>query len=128
MSWLIPQPLSAFFSEALHSTNSYTPPSKTVLRRPLEPGLFTGDTVHWNHRRGELDVFPDQTFHSWDALAGSLDRLAELPVEWVFPGHGNWHNVGAALYCRADGRAGSGHAPDRPSRWSARPHTAYDWY
>ena len=90
--------------------------------------LFTGDTLHWNHRRGELDVFPDQTFHSWEALAGSLDRLAELPVEWVFPGHGNWHNVGAALY--AEQMDGLGPAMRLIGRagWSARPHTAYDWY
>ena len=27
--------------------------------------LFTGDTLHWNHRRGEFDVFPKQTFFSW---------------------------------------------------------------
>ena len=90
--------------------------------------LFTGDTLHWNHRRGELDVFPDQTFHSWEALAGSLDRLAELQVEWVFPGHGNWHNVGAAIYALQMGPLGPAMRDIGRARWSARPHTAYDWY
>ena len=90
--------------------------------------LFTGDTLHWNHRRGELDVFPDQTFHSWEALADSLDRLAELAVEWVFPGHGNWHDVGAALYCEQMGRLGPAMRQIGRAEWSARSHTAYDWY
>ena len=59
MSWSIPQPLSAFYSETGHSsvdvpeiqlsrprdirdrpTTSYNPPNKTVLRRPLKPGKY----------------------------------------------------------------------------------------
>ena len=90
--------------------------------------LFTGDTLHWNHRRGELDVFPDQTFHSWEALADSLDRLAELQVEWVFPGHGNWHNVGAALFCEQMARLGPAMRQIGRPEWSTRPNSAYDWY
>jgi glyoxylase-like metal-dependent hydrolase (beta-lactamase superfamily II)/ferredoxin len=62
--------------------------------------LFTGDTLHWNHRRGELDVFPRQTWFSWDELARSISALAELPVEWVLAGHGRWHQVGREVYTR----------------------------
>ena len=49
-------------------------------------------------------------------------------MEWVFPGHGNWHSGGAALY--AEQMALLGPAMRRIGRagWSARPHTAYDWY
>ncbi len=66
------------------------------------PGwLFTGDSLHWNRRRRRLDVFPGATWFSWDHLADSMDRLAELaPVEWVLPGHGMWHEVGHDLYER----------------------------
>ena len=62
--------------------------------------LFTGDTLHWNHRRGEMDVFPRQTFYSWATLADTMDRLATLPVEWVFAGHGMWRNIGAQEWKR----------------------------
>ena len=93
-----------------------------------EKWLLTGDTLHWNHRRDELDVFAGAMFHSWDVLADSMDRLARLPVEWVFPGHGNWHNVGAARY--SEQMAGLGPAMRDIGRtgWSDRPRTAYDWY
>ena len=57
--------------------------------------LFTGDTLHWNHRRGEFDVFPKQTFFSWAALADTMDLIAALKVEWMFAGHGMWHEVSA---------------------------------
>ena len=90
--------------------------------------LFTGDTLHWNHRRGELDVFAGAMFHSWEALADSLDRLAALPVEWVFPGHGNWHDVGARLYAEQMGSLGSAMRNIGRAGWSARPESAYDWY
>ena len=44
--------------------------------------LFTGDTLHWNHRRGEFDVFPKQTFFSWAALADTMDLIWTLYI-WV---------------------------------------------
>ena len=90
--------------------------------------LLTGDTLHWNHRRGELDVFAGAMFHSWEALADSMDRLATLAVEWVFPGHGNWHHVGAALYVEQMDRLGPAMREIGRSGWSARPDDAYDWY
>lgn len=53
--------------------------------------LFTGDTLHWNHRRGHLDVFGAQTWFSWDHLRSSLERLADAAqFAWVLPGHGKW--------------------------------------
>ena len=70
--------------------------------------LFTGDALHWNHRRDELDVFPEQTFQSWDILAETMDRLARLQVEWIFAGHGSWHNVGVDTW--AEQMAGLGTA------------------
>ena len=78
--------------------------------------LFTGDTLHWNHRRGELDVTPEQTFYSWAVLADSMDRLAQLRVEWVFAGHGKWHSVGSADYAAQMARLGDDMRAHRPSR------------
>ncbi len=90
--------------------------------------LFTGDTLHWNHRRGELDVLQGQTFFSWAALAGTMDRLALLPVEWVFPGHGMWHQVGYAQW--ADRMAGLGSAMRALGQngWAKREGAAYHWF
>jgi len=79
--------------------------------------LFTGDSLHWNREHERLDVFPGATWFSWERLSESMDVLADLPlVEWVFPGHGMWHEVGHQLYAlqmaglgaamRASGRSG----------------------
>ena len=90
--------------------------------------LFTGDTLHWNHRRGELDVFPSVTFHSWDALAETMDHLAGLPVEWILPGHGKWHNVGAETWRSQMAELGAAMRRVGQDAWAQRPKTAYDWY
>ena len=60
--------------------------------------LFTGDSLYWNRGRQQLDVFPGATWYSWDRLADSMDRLAALRVDWVFPGHGIWQQVGTERY------------------------------
>ena len=90
--------------------------------------LFTGDTLHWNHRRGELDVTPEQTFYSWAVLADSMDRLAQLRVEWVFPGHGKWHSVGAPDYAAQMARLGDDMRRIGQAGWAARPGAAFDWH
>ena len=90
--------------------------------------LFTGDTLHWNQRRDQLDVFPEQTFQSWDVLADSMDRLSQLRVEWVFAGHGMWHNLGADLYAKQMSRLGADMRHTGQAGWAQRPHAAYDWY
>ncbi|MEZ5145348.1 MAG: hypothetical protein R2726_22980 [Acidimicrobiales bacterium] len=87
--------------------------------------LFTGDTLHWNRRREHLDVFPGQTWYSWEALADSMDVLAGLRVEWVFTGHGRWHHVGTDRY--ADQMAGLGTSMHEVGRsaWRRRPGTSF---
>jgi len=60
--------------------------------------LFTGDTLHWDHRAERLDVFAGVTWYSWDVLADSIEAMAALRADWVFPGHGMWHEVGAEAY------------------------------
>ncbi|MCY3616297.1 MAG: MBL fold metallo-hydrolase [Acidimicrobiaceae bacterium] len=90
-----------------------------------ERWLLTGDTLHWNHRRDELDVFAGAMFHSWEVLADSMDRLATLEVEWVFPGHGNWHQVGPALYAQQMAWLGPAMREMGRSAWANRPDTLY---
>ena len=63
--------------------------------------LLTGDTLHWNHRRSELDVFAGAMFHSWEVLALYQEQMGRL---------------GPAM--RDIGRAGR----------SDRPQAAYVWF
>ena len=90
--------------------------------------LFTGDTLHWNHRRGEFDVFPKQTFFSWAALADTMDLIATLKVEWVFAGHGMWHEVSAEEWERQMPVLGQAMRDVGQAAWSRRPDTTYGWY
>ena len=90
--------------------------------------LFTGDILHWNHRRDGLDVLAGAMIHSWQTLADSMDRLATLPVEWVFPGHGHWHRVGVALHTEQMDRLGLAMREIGRSVWTTRPSDACDRY
>lgn len=90
--------------------------------------LFTGDTLFWNQRRQELDVTPIQTWFSWDALADSMDRIADLKVEWVFAGHGKWHHVGAETYSKQMSRLGPTMRSDGRAAWAKKPDTMFGWY
>ena len=90
--------------------------------------LFTGDTLHWNYRRGELDVFPKQTFFSWEILADTMDMLARLNVEWVFPGHGMWHQTGSTEWKRQMTALGPAMREYGQEYWARRADTTYGWY
>jgi len=90
--------------------------------------LFTGDTLHWNHRRAELDVFPNQTFHSWEVLADTMDRLAALNVEWIFAGHGMWQYIGTQEWSRQIIALGPAMLQTGQRGWSQRSNATYDWY
>lgn len=97
----------------------------SVVFQVDERWLFTGDTLHWNRRRGQLDVFPRQTWYSWDRLADAMDVLARLRVEWVFPGHGAWHEVGADVYAGQMARLGASMRKAGRTAWSRRPGTSF---
>ena len=49
-------------------------------------------------------------------------------MEWVFPGHGNWHHVGADLYAEQIARLGPAMREIGRSALVRAPDTAYDWY
>ena len=90
--------------------------------------LFTGDTLHWNRRRGELDVFPQQTFYSWAVLADTVERMAALPVEWLFPGHGQWHHIGRQEWARQGTDLSRAMRESGQESWAQRPDGTYNWY
>ena len=90
--------------------------------------LFTGDTLHWNHRRSELDVFPNQTFHSWSVLADTLLRSSKLKVDWVFPGHGMWNRIGLADWASQVLALGYAIRQSSQAAWAQRPGATYSWY
>ena len=90
--------------------------------------LFAGDTLHWNHRRGELDVLQGQTFFSWEVLADTMDWLAKLPVEWVFPGHGMWHQVGLEGWGHHMAELGPAMRKLGQDAWAEREGAAYYWF
>lgn len=90
--------------------------------------LFTGDTLHWNHRRAALDVFHDQTFHSWTALADTIRMLASLKVAWIFPGHGMWHQIGPTAWQHQATTLAQAMHNTEPAAYARRPNAAYYWY
>src|SRR4029079_2721899 len=51
--------------------------------------LFSGDSLYWSRRQGDLGAFRDACCYSWEAQADSLARLADHPFEWVLAGHGD---------------------------------------
>ena len=56
-----------------------------------------------------------------------MDRLSGLRAEWVFPGHGMWHHVGAELYAEQMVRLGSDMRHVGQAGWARRPDAAFNW-
>lgn len=50
--------------------------------------LFTGDHLAWDRHVKQLEAFHDYCWYSWECQTESMGRLADLPFEWVLPGHG----------------------------------------
>lgn len=67
----------------------------SVLYLHQERHLFTGDTLAWLWRDGDLGAFRDATWFSWSELRASLARLLASGhrFDWVCPGHGAWHGA-----------------------------------
>jgi glyoxylase-like metal-dependent hydrolase (beta-lactamase superfamily II) len=83
--------------------------------------LFTGDTLYVDPRRGELNVASRATWHSWPVLTETIAALAELHVEWVFPGHGKWGHVGAERYTAEMRRLAADMRTVARQDWNDRP-------
>jgi glyoxylase-like metal-dependent hydrolase (beta-lactamase superfamily II) len=69
----------------------------SVLYLHREQHLFSGDTLAWFWRQGDLGAFRNATWYSWTALRASLARFVESghSFEWICPGHGKWHGAPA---------------------------------
>jgi glyoxylase-like metal-dependent hydrolase (beta-lactamase superfamily II) len=57
--------------------------------------LFTGDSLAWSHRRGDLTAFREACWYSWHEQKASLGRLAAYSFEWVLAGHGDSSRLSA---------------------------------
>lgn len=57
--------------------------------------LFTGDSLYWSRTLDDLCAFQRQCWYSWEELARSLARLAEVPFTWILPGHGGRGHIPA---------------------------------
>lgn len=52
-----------------------------------ETFLFTGDHL-WGTADGKLDASAGVSWYSWDEQLKSMEKLLDVPFEWVLPGHG----------------------------------------
>ncbi|NUY02474.1 MBL fold metallo-hydrolase [Paraburkholderia youngii] len=50
--------------------------------------LFSGDSLAWSPRVGDLVAFRDACWYSWSELTESLGKLAAYRFDWLLPGHG----------------------------------------
>ena len=62
--------------------------------------LFTGDSLYWSRKRGQLSAFRDACWYSWEEQGRSLARLRGQPFAWVLPGHGNRRREEPAEFAR----------------------------
>ena len=80
-------------------------PESLVLYQP-ESGLLISADALWENGFGV--VFPElEGENGFDDVRATLDRLSQLSVRWVIPGHGSpfqdFHGALDRAYCRLDG-------------------------
>jgi len=57
-----------------------------------------------------------------------MERLTALSAEWVFAGHGMWHQIGSAEWTRQMGMLAPAMRSIGRQAWAQRPYTTYNWY
>ena len=59
--------------------------------------LFTGDSLAWFHRDGDLGAFRNACWYSWSEQTSSLGRFADSDHRFdrLFCGHGWSHDASA---------------------------------
>jgi glyoxylase-like metal-dependent hydrolase (beta-lactamase superfamily II)/ferredoxin len=67
--------------------------------------LFSGDHVWYEPVPQHLHASRSVCWHSWTEQTRSMERLAELPFTWVFPGHGSRWQAPSVASMRAEVRA-----------------------
>jgi glyoxylase-like metal-dependent hydrolase (beta-lactamase superfamily II)/ferredoxin len=74
-------------------TPGHTAGHQVLLHR--DKFLFTGDHVWWDPEAGRLHASRRHCWHSWSEQRRSMERLLDVPFEWVLPGHGARHHAPA---------------------------------
>eukprot|EP01023_Acetabularia_acetabulum_P012973 TRINITY_DN16148_c0_g2_i2.p1 TRINITY_DN16148_c0_g2~~TRINITY_DN16148_c0_g2_i2.p1 ORF type:complete len:350 (+),score=58.04 TRINITY_DN16148_c0_g2_i2:147-1196(+) len=59
-----------------------------VLYHDLERVLFTGDHLAMSGHLERLTIFPRYNFYSIQKQLSSVDKLKDLDIQWILPGHG----------------------------------------
>jgi glyoxylase-like metal-dependent hydrolase (beta-lactamase superfamily II)/ferredoxin len=67
--------------------------------------LFSGDHVWYEPMLQRLHASRSVCWYSWTEQTRSMERLAEYPFTWVFPGHGRRYRAASPAAMRAEIRA-----------------------
>jgi len=54
--------------------------------------LFSGDHLWWGVEPPGVVASRRYCWWNWDEQVRSVERLLDLDVRWLLPGHGRWHN------------------------------------
>jgi glyoxylase-like metal-dependent hydrolase (beta-lactamase superfamily II)/ferredoxin len=60
--------------------------------------LFTGDHLFYDFDLSKVYASKSVNWYSWSEQLKSIRKLEELNVEWVFPGHGGWSQLGEGKF------------------------------
>ncbi|MFM7548668.1 MAG: MBL fold metallo-hydrolase [Cyanobacteriota bacterium] len=63
--------------------------------------LFSGDHLWWNPQQGAVVASRRYCWWNWSEQLRSVERLLDLDVAWLLPGHGHWHPFDPGEWRRA---------------------------
>jgi glyoxylase-like metal-dependent hydrolase (beta-lactamase superfamily II)/ferredoxin len=84
-------PLSLDADLQLIPTPGHTAGSMVAVLGQAQQVLFSGDHLWWNPARQELVASERYCWWNWNEQLRSLERLLDLDVAWLLPGHGHSH-------------------------------------
>lgn len=57
--------------------------------------LFTGDHLFYDNDALKVYASKSVNWYSWPEQVKSIQKLMDLEVDWIFPGHGGWFQIGS---------------------------------
>jgi glyoxylase-like metal-dependent hydrolase (beta-lactamase superfamily II)/ferredoxin len=60
--------------------------------------LFTGDHLFYDAETTKIYASKSVNWFSWEKQVQSIKKLIDLNVDWIFPGHGGWSQIGVKAY------------------------------